>query len=154
MVDSEYKNRLLSYYDKVTQGIYEKDFKHYNLRSVKNFIVHFDKLLDDDRSEAYQRIKDYLDLVKDSNPLEIRENTVELYNEAIYPIASDYYFKLGFVPYARWLVIYAMLFALVLFLFLIGVPFIWYTIVLLAFIIHHTWVLHKKTTNKVFGLRY
>lgn len=154
MIDSEYKKKLQDYYDEITKGIYSKDLKHYNLRSIKNFIIHFDKLFEEDKSEAYQRINSYLDLVKESNSIEVRKNTVEMYNEIIYPIASDYYFRLGFAPYARWVVIYAMLAIILLILFLVEASLIWYTIVLLAFIAHHCWVLQKKLSNKVFGLRY
>ncbi len=153
-MNDEYQNKLQCYYDEIVKGIYPKDFRFYSLRSIRNFIFHFDKLIDEDKSEAYLRIKDYLDLVKNTNPAEIRNNSQALYNEIIYSIVSDYYFRLGFVPYARWIVVYVMYGAIFLMLFLIGIPAIYYTIILLAFIIHHCWILNKKAQNKVFGLRY
>lgn len=154
MPDSEHVFNLKKHYQEVTQGIYENDLKHYNFRTIENFIIHFDKLKNENKTESYELLNNYLNLMSVTNPSEIRENTVELYDEFVYPIAYKFYIPLGFVPYARWAVLYGMLIVSLIVMFFLGLPFVCYPIILMVFILLHCRTLHKKRNNKVFGLRY
>ncbi len=154
MSNLDYSFQLNKFYQEILQGINKKDFRHYNIRTIRNFIIHFDKLKEEDKAEVYELINSYLNLIKGTNSIEIRENTVELYNDFVYPIARKYYSSLGFVPYARGVVFYYMLIILLVFLYFLEVPFVFHIIILIVFMIIHSRTLQKKINNKVFGLRY
>ena len=147
-------DRLNNYFDVVNRKISEENLKFYHLKTIKNFITHFDKLRPSDTEEAFESLVTYFEAVDQIGAFEAKETTKEIYQQLVYPIALDYYIKIGFVVYARWQVIYGLFGILLLIVYLLALPSFIYLIVSILFIIHHCWVLGKKVKNKVFGYRY
>lgn len=156
---NEYLNLLNELYEKTISHISQREWKYLHLRTIGNFITHFDKIPEDDKPEVFSRIIEYLQRVKEVGKLDVkhkedRKIIRELYEQMVYPLAYEYYNAIGFFPYASRLVNYTILITVLTIIFLLQIPDIFYYLVLVIFIGVEVYTLKKRNDNKVYGYKY
>lgn len=128
--------------------------KYFHLKTIENFVIHFDELNYSVREDVYKLIIEYLNVIKDINIKNVKNDSIELYRNYVYPIAIDYYSKIGFVPYAKNTTLFTIFFLGLVVMLLFELSVIWHIGFVLIFMIHHIRLFIKKNKNIVFGYRY
>ena len=133
----------------------DKKMRFFHLKSVKNFIVHFNSIKDKRKKEfVYTKLYNYLSIISDMEDISEMDRTTgkAFYDEYIEPVSGIYVRYARFSPYpgAKVLIfIFLIVFSLLL---LIGAAYYVYLIVGFIFIFLFLRSEWKRKKSKVFGL--
>ena len=148
---------LEQYYQETLKHVGEKNARRYNLKTVNNFIIYFNKIDTENKELVYNELYNYLTFIKGLKPIgtdrEAKHETNELYHTFLSPLVN-YYNSLGFSHYLNWkALIYMMLFPLPI-LLLLNCSLIWYIIVYSIFFILRLRSWFKEREHKAYGPLY
>lgn len=90
---------LLKKYKSLSDAVPVDLRKYYHLNSVLNFCLAYDQLKSN-RTEVYERLCNYFDLVKGQNVANVTES-LELFNSQIKPLGEIFENQLGFVVFVK-----------------------------------------------------
>lgn len=152
MVDKLQKD-LMMHYEETLNFIECKKLKKYNLSTVRNFIIHIDKLGDSQKQKVYDILYEYLNLIRQTGCPTSNAETIELFNSYLSQIVI-YYSRIGFITYIS-LTTYIFFIVLSIPIFLIlKCSLIWYVIFGVLIIGHEFRIYLKKRQNKILGPGY
>ena len=143
------KNTLLEYYDETLTFLPNNSLKKYNLHTIKNFIIHIDKV--DSKLIAAETIFNYLTYIRTIGPITSNSQTIELFKTFIYPKAPIYE-RVGFMLYTSIWLMCLLTLILVIVLFIFNSSLIWYSVPTLCLLIYISLIFYKKLQNKVYGV--
>ncbi|SKA09389.1 hypothetical protein [Sediminibacterium ginsengisoli] len=140
--------------DKLKNSIHPDYHKYLNIRSIGNFLTHFDKIKPDSKKKfIVQHLNNFLDasgeLITPSP-----EEYLELYNLYIVPVGRIYQAKanFSFVTKPAYFIIYAVIGIAVL--FFLKAP-IWASLLIVILIILFTYLnIRDSKTDKAWGVSY
>lgn len=126
--------------------------KYYHLRSIGNFIYHFDDLGNIELKEkVYLILLEYLEIVKE-NPIENLQECTALFDDYIRPVGDFFEHSSGFMPMiSNWVIIYWIIFFCLLF-FAFNLSIIFYAVIGALFLSYYFYIRKKKAENRIYGL--
>jgi hypothetical protein len=142
---------LFNYYDETLTFLPKDSLEKYNLRTIKNFIIHLDKV--DSKTIAAETIYNYLAFIRTMGPITSNRQTIELFKTFIEPKAPIYE-RAGFILYTSiWLMGTLTIFVCAI-LYFFNCSISWYSLPLLGLTIYSTFVLFKNRQNKIYGIKW
>lgn len=142
---------LFNYYDETLTFLPHDSLDKYNLRTIKNFIIHLDKV--DSKTIAAETIYNYLTFIRTMEPITSNRQTIELFNSFIGPKAPIYE-RAGFMLYTSiWLMASLTIIACTV-LYFLNCSLIWCSLPLIGLTIYSVYVLDKKRQNKIYGIKW
>jgi hypothetical protein len=145
------KKTLFNYYDETLTFLPQNSFDKYNLRTIKNFIIHLDKV--DSKSVVAETIYSYLTFIRTMEPITSNRQTIELFNTFIGPKAPIFE-RVGFMLYTRiWLLSLLTIIASSV-LFFTNFSLIWCSLPHIGLVLYCILILNKKRQNKIYGIKW
>ncbi len=142
---------LFNYYDETLTFIPQDSLEKYNLRTIKNFIIHLDKV--DSKTIAAETIYNYLTFIRTMEPITSNRQTIELFKTFIEPKAPIYE-RAGFMLYTSiWLMGTLTIIACAI-LYFFNCSLSWYSFPLLGLTVYSAFVLFKNRQNKIYGIKW
>ena len=145
------KNTLLDYYNETLTFLPQDSLKKYNLRTIKSFILHVDKV--DSKSIASETIFDYLTHIRTIQPPTSFQQTQKLFMTFIFP-KSTIYERIGFMFYIPLWLVGLLTCVLAFILFAFNCSTIWYFVPALIFILYACRLFYKRRQNKIYGIAW
>lgn len=128
--------------------------KYFHLKSVDNFIFHFDGFKDKGKKrQIYATLTDYFDSIFTIDTVDARLSK-ELFDHYLFKIARLYDMYLKFIPYPKSDMMVVALLGLFGFLYLISASVYAYIVILGVFVAGSIFIRRKKRLKKVYGYFY
>jgi hypothetical protein len=96
MTKTDCINILREEYDRALQAITKENQDYYHIHSLENFIIHFDKLPDENIFQVFEGLMEYIKIIKGKKQHLAMYDSKELFNDYIKPMWNNYYLKIGF----------------------------------------------------------
>jgi hypothetical protein len=128
--------------------------KYFHLKTVENFIFHFDGFKDRTKKrQIYATLTDYFDSIFAIDSIDARLSK-ELFDRYLFKIARLYDMYLKFIPYPKIDMVVLVLLGLFGCLYFISAPVYAYFMTLSVFVVGSIFIRRKKKSKKVYGYFY
>jgi hypothetical protein len=128
--------------------------KYYCLKSIKNFLYHFDEVKDKQfQKDILELLNGYLQEV-DHSPIYNMLDGTELCNKYIYPVGKIYERFYNFMPYIRKSSIIYLASFFIVTIYIFNLPLISYVFVSACFLGYYSYIMIKARQKRTYGFCY
>ncbi len=148
------QDRLMKCFEETLNIVRKENIKKFNLKTVKNLIIHFNNIDGENKELVYDELYNYLIFIRDiryiGSDRESKQKSNELYMTFIDPLIQ-FYIPLGFSANFSWAVlIFVFIFSLPI-LIILNCSIYWYIFLCALLFLIRLWSWLKKRRHKVYG---